>query len=566
MGEKYMMIDGKKTPFNEEKNILDVVRKAGIELPTFCYYSELSIYGACRMCVVENEWGGIIASCSTPPKHEMAVKTNTLKLQKYRKMILELILSSHCRDCTTCSKNGQCRLQSLAVKFGIERVRFDGGTAIKNKHAIDSSDAIVRDPNKCILCGDCVRMCEEVQHVGAIDFAFRGSDMRVTTAFEAPIGETNCVHCGQCSAVCPTGAILVKNDSDSVWQHLADPTKRVVVQIAPAVRVGLGEAFGLPVGENVMGKIVSALNALGFDEVYDTSIGADLTVMEESKEMLKRLEVADNLPMFTSCCPAWVQFAEKKYPHLLKSLSTCKSPMQMFGAVLKDHFHNVQAVDGKELVSVAIMPCTAKKFESKREAFKQDEIKDVDYVLTTQELVAMIKKSGLVFDQLDYQSTNMPFGLVSGAGVLFGVTGGVTEAVIRRISTDKSADMMDTIAFTGIRGMDGAKHAKVKVGEREVNIAVVHGLGNADDLIKKMEAGEANFDFVEVMACPGGCIAGAGQPFARDINIKAKRADGIYQADKMAQVKRSEENPMMQTLYGGVLKGKIHERLHVAYE
>ena len=565
MSEKYMMIDGKRTPFTNETNILDVVRLAGIELPTFCYYSELSIYGACRMCVVENEWGEVIASCSTPPKSGMAVKTNTLKLQKYRKMILELILSSHCRDCTTCNKNGQCRLQELAAKFGIKQVRFDGGRAIKNIYPIDCSDAIVRNPNKCILCGDCVRMCEEVQHVGAIDFAHRGADVKVSTAFDMPIGQTDCVNCGQCSAVCPTGAIIVKDDSEEVWKHLYDDTKRVVVQVAPAVRVALGEEFGAPLGDNVMGKIVSALVKLGFDEVYDTSIGADLTVMEESNELLKRLSEEKGLPLFTSCCPAWVQYAEKKYPEYVGNLSSCKSPMHMFASVLKEHFASRRSVDGKDLVSVAIMPCTAKKSEIKRPEFKKDGAADVDYVLTTQELVSMMKKAGIVYDQLDYRSADMPFGLVSGAGVLFGVTGGVTEAVVRRIAEEKTVESLEEITYTGIRGMKGCKAATLNVDGSEVRIAVVHGLGNVDELLGKIKSGEEHFDFVEVMACPGGCVGGAGQPFAHDKDIKMARIKGIYSTDKVAQVKRSEENPILNMLYGGVLKGRTHDLLHVHY-
>ncbi len=566
MSEKYMLIDGKRTTYTDEKNILDVVRKTGIELPTFCYYSELSIYGACRMCVVENEWGGIIASCSTPPKHEMAVKTSTLRLQKYRKMILELLLSSHCRDCTTCSKNGKCRLQDLAVKFGIKQVRFDGGTAIKDKYKKDSSQAIEIDPNKCILCGDCVRMCEEVQAVGAIDFAYRGSNMKVSTAFDMPIDQTNCVHCGQCSAVCPTGAITIKDDSEKVWKDLYDEEKRVVVQIAPAVRVAIGEEFGEQVGINEMGKIVSALKQLGFDEVYDTSIGADLTVMEESKEFMNHFASMKERPLFTSCCPAWVQFVEKKHPEFLGCISSCKSPMQMFGSVLKEHYKSMQAVDGKELVSVAIMPCTAKKFEATREEFINYEKQDIDYVLTTKELISMMKKAGIVFSKLKHQSTDMPFGLTSGAGVIFGVTGGVTEAVIRRVVHEKSTQVLEEISYTGIRGMQGCKYAEIDLDGRKVRVAVVSGLANAEELLCKIKSGEEHFDFVEVMACPGGCIGGAGQPFAKDKAFKIKRAKGIYETDKVSQIKRSEENPMMQALYSGVLKNKTHKLLHVEYQ
>lgn len=559
---EYMTIDGQLVELNGEKNILDVIRKAGIELPTFCYYSELSVYGACRMCVVEDEWGGVIASCSTPPKPGMKVKTNTPKLQKHRKMILELLLSNHCRDCTCCEKNGKCRLQELAKRFGIKQVRFEG--QVEKSEIDNSSLSIVRDPSKCILCGDCVRMCSEIQNVGAIDFAFRGSKMQVMPAFNQPIGETNCVNCGQCAAVCPTGAILIKKDTDTYWEVLHDETKRVVVQVAPAVRVALGEEFGLPAGDNVMGKIVAALRKIGFDEIYDTSMGADLTVMEESMEFLKRLKKGENLPLFTSCCPAWVRHAELAHPELLSHISTCRSPMEMFGAVIKEHYRQTKEVDDRQTVVVALMPCTAKKFEAAREEFITEGEHDVDYVMTTQELAMMLKEAGIIFEEIDAEAPDMPFGMASGAGMIFGVTGGVTEAVVRRIVDDKSSNMLHNIAFTGIRGMEGIKEATVPYGDKELKIAVVSGLANADKLIGMIERGEAYYDFVEVMACPGGCIAGAGQPFALN-QEKYSRAKGMYKVDKLSQIKRSEENPMLIALYSGVLKNKVKKLLHVHY-
>ena len=560
---KYMIIDGNRVEFDDEKNILTLVRKAGIDLPTFCYYSDLSIYGACRMCVVEDEWGGILASCSTPPRDKMIVKTNTPKLHQHRKMILELLLAAHCRDCTVCEKNGKCRLQELAHRFGLKDIRFKNTS---EEAPLDtSSKAIVREPSKCILCGDCVRMCNEIQNVGAIDFAHRGAKMVVTPAFGRDLADTNCVNCGQCAAVCPTGAIIVKSNLKDVWKALYDDSKRVVVQVAPAVRVALGEEFGLSAGENVMGKIVAALRRLGFDEIYDTSVSADLTVMEESKEFVKKLESGDTTyPLFTSCCPAWVSYAQTKHPELTKYVSTCKSPMEMFGTVIKEHFKSRDAMDNKTTISVAVMPCTAKKAEAAREEFTRNDIPDVDYVITTTELVKMIKEIGIQFNELESEATDMPFSLYSGAGVIFGVTGGVTEAVIRRVVEDKSQQVLKDIEFLGVRGLEGVKVCELPMGENVLKIGIVSGLGNAERLIEKIESGEEHFDFVEVMACPGGCISGAGQPFSHQPE-KQQRAKGIYKADKVSQIKRSEENPLMMALYDGMLKHRTHELLHVEY-
>ncbi|HCL01582.1 MAG TPA: ferredoxin [Lachnoclostridium phytofermentans] len=561
---KYMIIDGNRVEFNDEPNILALVRKAGIDLPTFCYYSDLSIYGACRMCVVEDQWGGIIASCSTPPKDKMEVKTNTPKLHQHRKMILELLLAAHCRDCTVCDKNGKCRLQELAHRFGIKSVRFENKT---EEMELDTSSAsIIRDPGKCILCGDCVRMCNEIQNVGAIDFAHRGAKMIVSPAFNKKIAETNCVNCGQCAAVCPTAAITVKSDLKEVWKAIYNPKKRVVVQVAPAVRVALGEEFHMKAGENVIGKIVAALRRLGFDAIFDTSVGADLTIMEESKELLKKLESGDNkYPLFTSCCPGWIRYAETKHKELLPYISTCKSPMEMFGAVIKEHFKGLDSTEGVETVSVAIMPCTAKKYEASRDEFKRNNIPDVDYVITTIELVKMIKEIGIQFEELDPEAPDMPFSLYSGAGVIFGVTGGVTEAAVRRVVADKSPKSLKDIEFLGLRGMDGVKVCELQVEEDSiVRIGVVSGLANAEALIEKIESGEEHFDFVEVMACPGGCIAGAGQPFSHK-EEKNARASGMYKADKVSQIKRCEENPLMLSLYNGLLKHRTHELLHVSY-
>ncbi len=561
--EKFMIIDGERVPFTDEKNILAVIRKAGIILPTFCYYSDLSIYGACRMCVVEDNRGGIVASCSTPPKDGMEIRTNTPQLYYHRKRILELLLAAHCRDCTTCEKNGKCKLQELANRFSIPSVRFENTNPIR---PIDtSSKAIVRNPNKCILCGDCVRVCSEIQHVGAIDFAHRGSDMEISTAFGRDIADTNCVSCGQCAAVCPTGAITIKNDTHDVWQAIHSSDKRVVVQIAPAVRVAIGEAYGYEPGENTIGKLIASLRMLGVDAIFDTSVGADLTIMEEAQELVESLEEEGRkYPLFTSCCPGWIRFVETKYPHLMPYVSTSKSPMQMFGAVIKEYYRKQDKKEHKETVSVAIMPCTAKKYEASREEFKKDGIPYVDYVLTSEEVIGMLKEIGIRFDRLEPEAYDMPFSIFSGAGVIFGATGGVTEAAVRRVVEDKSHKALKEIEFSGVRGMEGVKEFTVDLEGRTVRIGVVSGLGNADRLIRKIESGEEHFDFVEVMACAGGCVAGAGQPFARSTE-KRMRAEGLYKNDKALQIKRSEDNPVVDTLYKDLLKNREHDLLHVHY-
>ncbi len=554
---KIMTIDGIPVEIGDEKNLLELIRKVGIKMPTFCYHSELSIYGACRMCMIENEWGGIDAACSTIPKSGMNIKTNTERLRRYRKNILELLLANHCRDCTTCGNNGKCKLQDLAMRFNITGVRFPN--TAEHPMIDDSSVCITRDANKCILCGDCVRMCNEIQNVGAIDFAHRGSKMTISTAFDIPISKSPCVGCGQCAAVCPTGAIVVKNDTQKVWKALDDESTKVTVQIAPAVRVGLGEKMGVNSDENAMGKIVAALRRMGFDEIYDTSTGADLTVLEETSEFLNRLQKKEELPLFTSCCPAWVQYCEKNYPELLPSVSTCRSPMQMLASIIKDQ----SGSSSRRHVHVAVMPCTAKKQEATREEFTVDGSPIVDYVITTQELIQMVKEAGIVFTELEPEAVDMPFGTMTGAGVIFGVTGGVTEAVLRRLSTDKSKGALMSIAYQGVRGMKGVKETTVMYGDKEVRIAIVSGLKNASDLIERIKSGE-HYDFVEIMACPGGCVCGAGQPFA-ETKTRENRGKGLYAADKLCNVKFAEENPLMMTLYRGILQGRVHELLHVDY-
>lgn len=555
-----MTIDGQSIEFTDEPNVLSVIRKAGIDIPTLCYHSELSIYGACRLCTVENDRGKTFASCSEKPKDGMVVYTNTPRLMRYRKLILELLLAAHCRDCTTCIKSGECHLQELAHRMGVHEIRFEN---VREQQPIDtSSHAIIRDPNKCILCGDCVRMCDNVQNINAIDFAYRGTEAQVMPAFNKKIAETDCVGCGQCRVVCPTGAISIRTNIDEVWEALADKNTKVIAQIAPAVRVAIGDHFGYAKGENVMGKLVGVLHRLGFDEVYDTSYGADLTVVEESKEFIERFTSGQKMPLFTSCCPAWVKYCETKYPEFVPNLSTCRSPQQMFGAVVREYYKDPEKNEGKKIVSVSIMPCTAKKEEILRPESFTNGKQDVDYVLTTTEVVRMIRKSGIVFDRVEIEATDVPFGIGSGSGVIFGVTGGVTEAVLRRLQQGHSRVDMEAIKKSGVRGDEGIKTLTYDYNGREIRAAVVNGLANADKLLQKIKNHEEEYDFVEIMACRRGCIMGGGQPVNAGPRTRKARMKGLYDTDINTQIKKSNENPMILSLYDTLLKGKEHELLH----
>ena len=555
-----MTIDGQSIEFTDEPNVLSVIRKAGIDIPTLCYHSELSIYGACRLCTVEDNRGKTFASCSEKPRDGMVIYTNTPRLMRYRKLILELLLAAHCRDCTTCIKSGECHLQELAHRMGVHEIRFEN---VRETQPIDtSSHAIIRDPNKCILCGDCVRMCDNVQNINAIDFAYRGTDAQVMPAFNKKIAETDCVGCGQCRVVCPTGAISIHTNIDEVWEALADKNTKVIAQIAPAVRVAIGDNFGYAKGENVMGKLVGVLHRLGFDEVYDTSYGADLTVVEESKEFIERFTSGEKMPLFTSCCPAWVKYCENKYPEFLPNLSTCRSPQQMFGAVVREYYKDPEKNEGKKIVSVSIMPCTAKKEEILRPESYTNGKQDVDYVLTTTEIVRMIRKSGIVFDKVEIEAADVPFGIGSGSGVIFGVTGGVTEAVLRRLQQGHNRVDMESIKKSGVRGDDGIKVLTYNYNGREIKAAVVNGLANADKVLQQIKNHEAEYDFVEVMACRRGCIMGGGQPVNAGPRTRKARMKGLYDTDVNTQIKKSNENPMILSLYDTLLKGKEHELLH----
>ena len=563
MAKGIMIVDGQRVPFDGEKNVLSVIRKAGIDMPTFCYYSELSVHGACRMCIVENvKTGKIDASCSMEPRDGLEIRTNTARLLRHRRMILELMLASHDCSCTTCAKSGNCRLQALAQRFGVSRVRFPD---TRERYEQDNtSPAIFRDPNKCILCGDCVRVCEELQGQGILNYAHRGSELQVMPAFDRKLADTKCVGCGQCAAVCTTGAITVKNQIGQAWQALHDPKNRVVVQIAPAVRVALGEEFGLPAGENVMDRLVKALKLMGVEEVYDTDFAADMTTISESQEFLERLKAGGPFPMFTSCCPALVKYLELNDPKYLRNISSCKSPMEMFAAVLRDKYQAKDAADGRRTYHMAIMPCTAKKMEAARAEFTRDGQPDVDLVITTRELVDMIREAGIQLTELEPEAPDLPFGLGSGAAVIYGVTGGVAEAVVRYCLPDKSNNALQAIRVTDLRGDGAIREVNLTVEGQELHIAIVNGLSHAKELIADVEAGKRFYHLVEVMTCQGGCVGGAGQPYGLTA-AKKRRGAGLYEADATAMFKGAEKNPIVTRLLDEYGHERCHELLHVRY-
>ena len=563
MAKGIMIVDGQRVPFDGEKNVLSVIRKAGIDMPTFCYYSELSVHGACRMCIVENvKTGKIDASCSMEPRDGLEIRTNTARLLRHRRMILELMLASHDCSCTTCAKSGNCRLQALAQRFGVSRVRFPD---TRERYEQDNTSlAIFRDPNKCILCGDCVRVCEELQGQGILNYAHRGSELQVMPAFDRKLADTKCVGCGQCAAVCTTGAITVKNQIGQAWQALHDPKNRVVVQIAPAVRVALGEEFGLPAGENVMDRLVKALKLMGVEEVYDTDFAADMTTISESQEFLERLKAGGPFPMFTSCCPAWVKYLELNDPKYLRNISSCKSPMEMFAAVLRDKYQAKDAADGRRTYHMAIMPCTAKKMEAARVEFTRDGQPDVDLVITTRELVDMIREAGIQLTELEPEAPDLPFGLGSGAAVIYGVTGGVAEAVVRYCLPDKSNNALQAIRVTDLRGDGAIREVNLTVEGQELHLAIVNGLSHAKELIADVEAGKRFYHLVEVMTCQGGCVGGAGQPYGLTA-AKKRRGAGLYEADATAMFKGAEKNPIVTRLLDEYGHERCHELLHVRY-
>lgn len=567
-------INGQKLQVPKDYTILQAARSANIDIPTLCYLKDVNEIGACRMCVVEVKGArSLQAACVYPVSEGLEIKTNTPAVRESRKVTLELILSNHDRKCLTCIRNRNCELQKLAEDLNVQDLRFDGETY--RLPLDDFSPSVVRDPNKCVLCRRCVSVCKNVQTVAVIDAQERGFKTIVASAFNKPLSEVPCAMCGQCIVACPVGALREKDDTDRVWAALADPEKHVVVQTAPAVRVALGEEFGMPIGTRVTGKMVAALRRLGFAKVFDTDTAADLTIMEEGTELLGRLKEGKNLPLITSCSPGWIKFCEHNYPEFLNNLSSCKSPHEMFGAVIKSYYAEKEGIDPSKIFVVSVMPCTAKKFESAREELAATGYPDVDAVITTRELARMIKEAGLDFVSLPDESFDNPFGDASGAGVIFGATGGVMEAALRTVAEILAGKSIDNIEYNAVRGVDGIKEATVELPGKTIRAAVAHGLGNARKLLDRVKAGEAQYDFIEIMGCPGGCVTGGGQPIQpakvrMDIDLRAARAKAIYDEDRSLPVRKSHENPFIKKLYeeylGEPCGHKSHKLLHTHYK
>ena len=569
-----LKIDDKEVCVPEGTTILEAAKTVGIDIPTLCFLKDINEIGDCRMCIVEVEGRrGFATSCIQKVEEGMIVRTHSPEVIEARKVVLDLILSNHQRDCLVCTRNGNCELQNLAVKFNVTDVKFEGE---KNKHIIDNiSPSIVRDFNKCILCRRCVSVCKNVQKIGAIDCINRGFNSCISTVGDNSLNDVNCTFCGQCIEACPVGALKEKDSTVEAWRKIKDPDTYTIVQTAPAVRVALGEEFGLPIGTNVKGKMVAALKRLGFDKVFDTNTGADFTIMEEGTEFIKRLQENDNLPMITSCSPGWVRYIEANYPENLKHLSSCKSPHEMFGALLKTYYAEKMGIDPSKIYVVSVMPCIAKKFERQRTELQNNGMYDVDCVITTRELARMIKQANIEFVELEDEEFDDPMGEATGAAAIFGVTGGVMEAALRSVADILTGQELENINFEEVRGEEGIKRATVKIGDRDIKVVVAHGLGNAQKIMEEIKSGKADYQFVEIMACPGGCIMGGGQPIKSSkiratIDVRKKRADAMYDIDEKSVIRKSHQNPVIKKIYEEYLGEpgghKAHELLHTHYQ
>ena len=566
-------INNKPYTVPKGSTILEAARYAGIEIPTLCYLKDINQIGACRICMVEVKGArSLVASCVFPVNEGMEIFTNTEKVRHSRKMTLELILSNHDRKCLSCVRSGNCELQKLCKEFGVDiEDRFDGEMVRYNFD--DSAAHMVRDNNKCILCRRCIAACDQ-QGISVIGANARGFDTHVSSAFDKDLADVSCISCGQCIVNCPTGAIVEKDDTAKVLEAINDPEKFVIVQTAPSIRATLGEAFGMHIGTNVEGKMVAALRRLGFDKVFDTDYAADLTIMEEAHELLDRVQNGGTLPMITSCSPGWIKYCEHYYPEQIKHLSTCKSPQQMFGAVMKTYYAQKMGMDPKNMVVVGIMPCTAKKFETKRDNQNAAGVPDVDIALTTRELARMIESAGIFFKHLPDEEFDMPFGESTGASTIFGATGGVMEAALRTAVEKLTGETLEDVDFTAVRGMDGVKEAEYDVAGKKIKVAVASGTKNAKILMDQIKNGTSEYLFIEIMGCPGGCINGGGQPIQHAVvrnfvDLKARRAEALYTADRNNAVRKSHENEAIKTLYTEFLgkpgSHKAHEVLHTSY-
>ena len=568
-----LTIDGVEVKTKKGTTILQAAKEVGIDIPTLCFLKDINEVGDCRMCIVEVEGRkGFATSCIQTVEEGMVVHTHTPNVLEARHVILDLIISNHAKDCLTCTRSGNCELQNLAVKFNIQNVEFPGEVT---QHKIDDkSPAIVRDFNKCILCRRCISTCKKVQDIGAIDCIERGFESCISTTYDHSLNDVDCTFCGQCIESCPTGALHEKESINDVWAKLKDPDTYVVVQTAPAVRVALGEEFGMPIGTNVKEKMVTALKRLGFDKVFDTNTGADLTIMEEANEFVERLQNGGVFPMITSCSPGWVRFAEKNFGDQLDHLSSCKSPHQMFGAIIKSYFAEKYGIDRNKICTVSVMPCIAKKYECSRPEMEVDGARDVDYVITTRELSRMIKQANIEFTQLEDGNFDDPMGEATGAGAIFGTTGGVMEAAIRTAVDTLENRSIDRIEYKEVRGEKGIKEATLNVAGKEVKIAVASGLANARKIMEQIRKGESPYHFVEIMACPGGCVMGGGQPIKSStiratVDVRKLRASALYEIDEKSVIRKSHESPVMKQLYAEFLEKPgshlAHKYLHTSY-
>ncbi len=568
-----ILINNRPYSVPKGSTILEAARYAGIEIPTLCYLKDINQIGACRMCMVEVKGArSLVAACVFPVNEGMEIFTNTERVRHSRKLTLELILSNHDRKCLSCVRSATCELQKLCKEFGVDvEDRYDGEMVRYNFD--DSAAHMVRDNNKCILCRRCIAACDQ-QGISVIGANARGFDTHVSSAFDKDLADVSCISCGQCIVNCPTGAIVEKDDTDKVLAAINDPEKFVIVQTAPSIRATLGEAFGMHIGTNVEGKMVAALRRLGFDKVFDTDFAADLTIMEEANELIERVQNGGTLPMITSCSPGWIKYCEHYYPEQIPHLSSCKSPQQMFGAIMKTYYAEKLGMDPKDMVVVGIMPCTAKKFETQRDDQNAAGVPDVDIALTTRELARMIESAGIFFKHLPDEEFDQPFGESTGASTIFGATGGVMEAALRTAVEKLTGETLQDVDFTAVRGMDGVKEAEYDVAGKKIKVAVASGTKNAKVLMDQIKAGTSEYLFIEIMGCPGGCINGGGQPIQHAVvrnfvDLKARRAEALYTADRNNAVRKSHENEAIKTLYTEYLgkpgSHKAHDILHTSY-